>query len=383
MKRLLALAALLAAACATTGGERAAPLSGPVVEAGVAGIADDDPEIREYVLRNAAGMNVRFLNYGGVITAIEAPGREGRLGNVVLGYGSESEYRRLNGKNLFGALVGRYAGRIKDARFKIDGREVRLEPNLAGNALHGGAEPGLAFKIWQVEPFRRGDVVGAVLTLTDPAGAQRFPGELSLRVTYSLLPDNSLRIDYAATTTEPTVINLTNHSYFNLAGGGTIADHRLRIFASRYAATDAEDIPTGALPPVAGTPLDFREPHAVGERLDGPSPLLAGSRGGYNHSWILDKPPGSLARAAVLSDPVSGRRLTVETTEPSLHAYTGEYFDGEDIGPSGAKIRARDGIALETQHLSDSPNRPEFPSTELRPGQTYRATTIWRFDIMP
>lgn len=383
MKPVLAVALCLATSCAPAavdGGAR--PLAAAVSQSGLQGIADDDPEIDEYVLRNRAGMVVRFLNYGGAITALEAVDRSGRRANVVLGYGSESEYRRLNGKNLFGALVGRYAGRIGDARFVLDGREIRLEPNLAGNALHGGAEPGLSFKIWQVRPFRRGDVVGAVLELVDPAGAQNFPGELNLHITYSLLPDDSFRIDYAATTTEPTVLNLTNHSYFNLAGtgSGSIENHWLRIFASRYAATGEEDIPTGAFPSVVATPLDFRQPRRVGERIDASSPLLAADRGGYNHSWVLDKREGTLARAAILTDPGSGRRLTVETTEPSVHAYTGDYFDGEDVSPSGVRIRPRDGIALEAQHFSDSPNRPEFPATELRPGETYRATTIWRFD---
>ena len=379
MRRLLALPCCLAAACSAPG---APPIASAVGEAAAAGIRDDDPEIREYVLRNPSGMTVRFLNLGAVITAIETPDSRGRLGNVVLGYGSESEYRQLNAKNLFGAVVGRYAGRIKDARFVLDGREVRLEPNLAGNALHGGAEPGIWSKVWQVEPFSRGKVTGAVLTLTDPYGAQRFPGELRITVTYSLHPDNSLHIDYAATSTEPTVLNLTNHSYFNLtgAGSGSVGEHRLRIFARRYVATDAEDIPTGALPDVAGTVLDFAEPRALGERWNATSPLLAPGRGGYNHSWLLDKPDGSLGLAAILTDPASGRRLTVETTEPSLHIYTGDYFDGADVNPRGTAIRPRDGIALETQHLADSPNRPDFPTTELRPGQIYRSKTIWRFD---
>jgi aldose 1-epimerase len=379
MRWILCLApALLAASCSPAADEGATAIAAPVGESGIAGITDDDPEIREYVLRNKSGMVVRFLNYGGVITAIEAPDRDGKRANVVLAYGSEAEYRELNSKNLFGAVVGRYAGRIKDASFAIDGREISLDANLAGNALHGGTEPGIGFKIWQVRPFQDGDVVGAELTLTDPAGAQKFPGTLALSVTYTLHPDDSLHIDYKATTDAPTVLNLTNHTYFNLAGGGTVQDHLMQVFAERYAATDNEDIPTGAFLPVAETPLDFREPRRIRERIDEPSPLLVPDRGGYNHSWVLDKPAG-LGDAVVLTDPASGRTLTVETTEPSVHAYTGDYFDGKDLSPSGQTIRPRDGIALETQHFADSPNRPEFPSTELRPGETYRATTIWRF----
>jgi aldose 1-epimerase len=383
---LLAPALLLAASCSPVpGAGEATPLAAPVSATDIAGIADDDPEIVEYVLRNASGSTVRFLNYGAVITAVEVTDRDGKRANVVLGYGSESDYRALNGKNLFGAAVGRYAGRIKDARFAIDGQEIRLQPNLAGNALHGGAEPGIAFKTWKVRPFADGDIAGAELTLTDPAGAQDFPGTLQLSVTYTLHPDDSLHIDYKVTSDAPTVLNLTNHSYFNLGGSdsGSVTNHVMQVFAKRFAATDNEDIPTGAFVPVEGTPLDFREPRRIGERIDGPSPLLAADRGGYNHSWVLDKPVGKLGPAAILSDPASGRRLEVETTEPSLHAYTGDYFDGADLSPSGRKIQPRDGIALEAQHFSDSPNRPEFPTTLLRPGETYQATTVWRFSSEP
>jgi aldose 1-epimerase len=382
MRYILGLALVLAASCSpATSGET--PLAAEVGGSGVAGIADDDPDIREYVLRSRSGMVVRFLNYGGVITGVEVPDRVGKRANVVLGYGSESEYRKFNDKNLFGAIVGRYAGRIKDARFAIDGKEVQLEPNLAGNALHGGAEPGIGFKIWQVRPFEDGDVVGAELTLTDPAGAQKFPGALKLSVTYTLHPDDSLHIDYKVTSDAPTVLNLTNHTYFNLDGGGTVQDHLMQVFAEHFAATDNEDIPTGTFPSVADTPFDFREPRRIGERIDGPSPLLAPDRGGYNHSWVLDKALGELGKAVVLSDPKSGRTLTLETTEPTVHAYTGDYFDGKDLSPSGRAIQPRDGIALEAQHLSDSPNHPDFPSTALRPGETYRATTVWRFGIAP
>lgn len=375
MKGLAPLALLLLCGCAT-----ADPVALPQAAAVDAeGIVDDDAEIVEYVLRNASGSEIRFLNYGAIITAIGVPDRAGNRTNVVLGYGSESEYRELNGKNLFGAVVGRYAGRIEDARFIIDGTPVQLQPNLAGNALHGGAEPGIAFKLWDVRPFTEDGVAGAELTLVDPDGSQGFPGELTLSVTYRLLSDDAVRIDYAATTDAPTVLNVMNHTYFNLAGRGTVTDHLLQVNAERYAATNSEDIPTGAFPGVAGTPLDFREATRIGALIDADHPVMNPERGGYNHSWEIAGEPGSLRPAARLFDPASGRTLDIETSAPSLHAYTGDYFDGADLRPDGSVIAPRDGIALETQSYSDSPNRPEFPSTALRPGEVWRSTTIWRF----
>lgn len=359
----------------------------PLLLTGAARDLADQPHtpraIRSYLLRNAAGMTVRFLDYGATITAIDVPDREGRFANVVLGYGSAAEYREKNLKNRFGATIGRYAGRIASARFVLDGRTYRLQPNDGPNALHGGGGPGFDARWWTVREFKEGGAVGARLTLTSAAGDQGFPGALTVTVTYRLSADNSFRIDYAARTTHATVLNLTNHSYFTMAGtgSGSIALNRLQIAGSRWVATDARGIPNGALPPVAGTPLDFRRAHDVGERIDARHPAMA-ARGGYNHAWLLDKPRrGALATAAVLVDPRSGRRLTVSTTEPSLQVYTGDYIDGQDVDGSGRTIRPRDGIALETQHLADSPNRPDFPSTVLRPGRLYRSTTIWQFDV--
>ena len=381
---IIAAIALLSACTSATTTTRPEPIATGVAQAsGIAGIIDDDAAIREFVLRNEAGMTVRFLNYGAVITAIEVPDENGEFENVVLGYGSESEYRALNGNNLFGAVVGRYAGRIANARFNLDDREIALQPNLGTHALHGGAEPSIAFKIWDVEPFKDGKNVGAHLKLNDPAGAQNFPGELDLRVSYILQPDNGLRIEYRVTTTEPTALNLTNHSYFNLEGPDTetVEGHVLQVKSNRFVATDADGIPTGEFLSVANTPLDFLQPRRVGERIDAPSPLMARDRGGYNHSWFLDKPAGSLVSAAILEAPDSARRLVIETTDPSIHLYTGDYFNGKDIAPDGKAIKPRSGIAMETQFLPDSPNRPEFPSTILRPGEVFNATTIWRFQI--
>jgi len=333
---------------------------------------------REYTLRNAHGTVVRFLDYGATITAIEVPDRNGRRANVVLAYRAPADYPRLNHKNGFGATIGRYAGRIAGARFTLDGREYRLQANDGPNALHGGGLPGLAARTWTVQPFREGAIQGARLRFTSPDGDQGFPGALSLTVTYRLLADDALRIDYQARTTRPTVLNLTNHSYFNLAGSGPVTGQRLRIAASRWIETGAGGIPTGRLAPVAGTPLDFRDAHAIGERIDHKGPPMAGP-GGYNHAWAFDAPARGVRPVIWLSDPASGRTLTVETDAPSVQAYTGDYFDGADRDGQGRTIRPRDGIALETQGFADAPNRPGFPSTRLAPGQVFRQTAIWRF----
>lgn len=344
-------------------------------------VREDAAGIREYTLRNAHGVTFRFLNMGGIVTAIEVPDRAGRRANVVLGYGSTREYRERITKNYFGATVGRYAGRIAGARFAIDGRAYRLTPNDGPNALHGGGQPGLEAQIWQVRPFIEPGVSGARLSLVSPDGAQGFPGKLSLTLTYRLFADDRVRIDYAARTTRATVLNLTNHSYFNLAGAesGSIADQRLTIDAGRWAETDDAGIPTGRLLPVAGTPLDFRTERRIGDRIDDRAPMMS-ARGGYNHAWVVNRArPAGPAIVARLHDPASGRTLTVSSTEPSLQVYTGDYIDGRDVGPGGRKILPRAGIALETQHLSDSPNRPAFPTTLLRPGKEFRSTTVWQF----
>ena len=353
---------------------------GASVSTALYGTSRDGREVEQVTLRGDSGMTVKLISYGAAVTDVVVPDRRGRMTNVVLGYGGFADYERYMRRNYFGATVGRYAGRIASARFSILGKTYRLEPNDGANALHGGAPPGLESKVWKVRPLRAGKIVGAVFSYTSPDGEQGFPGRLSVEVTYRLEPGNALRIDYRARTTKPTVLNLTNHSYFNLAGAGSgsVAAQTLRIFAARWVA-DAGGIPTGAFPTVAGTPLDFRTATAIGLRADVHTPPM-GERGGYNHAWLLDgKATGVPRVAAELEDPGSGRRLTVSTTEPSLVVYTGDYFSGEDVGAQGVIYHRRDGVALETQHLSDSPNHPDFPTTLLRPGQIFRSSTIWRF----
>jgi aldose 1-epimerase len=356
----------------------AAALTLAVAAGASAQVRDDDPGIREHVLTAPdGGMTMRFLDFGAIITAIETPDRQGRMANIVLGYGSEAEYRAKIGKNGFGAAIGRYAGRIANARFTLDGREHRLDPNLPPHTLHGG---GIGFdkRLWRVRAIPN----GAVLSLDSPDGDQGFPGRLSVQVSYRLLPGRTLRMDWEARTTEPTVLNLTNHSYFNLAGEGSVTPQRLRIAATRWVETDAAGIPTGRLAPVAGGPLDFRTERAIGERIDHKGPPMAGP-GGYNHAWAFDAPVRAGAPRPVLwmRDPRSGRTLSVSTTEPSVQLYTGDYIDGKDADARGRPIRPRDGIAIETQGFADAPNHPNFPSTRLEPGRAFRSTTLYRFGV--
>lgn len=320
------------------------------------GVTSHGEEVSEYTLRGDDGMVVRFLSYGGIITDIEVPDRAGRLENVVLGLASLADYEEKNGRYFFGGIVGRYAGRIAGARFAIDGREVRLQANDGPNALHGGAGGSFTTKVWRVEPVAGPGAPGAVLRYTSADGEQAFPGRLDVAVTYRLLPGRTLRIDYEARTDAPTVINVTNHSYFNLAGAdaGPVFGHRLRLFAHRIAAATGAGIPTGAFEPVAGTAFDFLEERPVGDCLEGAMPRIDGFCG-YNHSWLVDDSGASEpVLAARLTEPESGRVLEVLTTEPTIHVYTANHFSGEDVGAAGVPLRPHHGIALETQHLPDS-----------------------------
>jgi aldose 1-epimerase len=350
-------------------------LAAAPVAAGPYGVTQDGQPVEQFTLRNGKGMEVRVIEYGAIVTDVTVPDSRGKRANVVLGFPTLADYEAKNANYDFGAVVGRYVGRIAGARFTLEGKEVRLTPNDGPNALHGGPG-GFDRRVWNGRALSSRSVA---LDYVSPAGEQGFPGSLTVRVTYTLGNDNSLRIDYRATTDAPTVLNLTNHSYFNLAGAGsgTVRNHLLQIEADRLVETDGGGIPTGTFLPVRTTPFDFRRPAAVGTALDATHPQLEGRRG-LNHSWLLKGGRG-LRRTASLHDPASGRHLEVLTTEPSLHVYTANWFSGEDKGAQGTAYRPHDGIALETQHLPDSPNRPDFPSTLLRPGEVFRSTTIYRF----
>ena len=303
-----------------------------------------------------------------------APDREGRVANVVLGLPGAAP-----SDSHFGAVAGRYANRIAGGAFTLDGTRYELPRNDGENTLHGGPE-GFGRRTWTVaaeEPDR------VELRLVSPDGDQGFPGTLEVRAGYALSAEGALRLDFRARTDRPTVVNLTNHTYWNLAGegSGSVGGHVLRVAASRYAPAGPDHLPTGELAPVDGTPLDFREPTALGARLRDGHPQLVAARG-YDHSLLVDGWDGStLVEAARVEEPESGRVLEVATTEPAVHVYSGNYLDATEVGTGGRVYRQTDGLALETQHLPDSPNRPEFPSTVLRPGEELRSTTVFRLSV--
>jgi aldose 1-epimerase len=341
-------------------------------------LADGSP-VHRWALANDRGMTVAVLTFGGIVQALEVPDRDGVPANVVLGQPTLDDYVAGNPPYL-GALIGRFGNRIAGGVFTLDGRTWRLPVNNPPNSLHGGTE-GFDRRVWTAT----GTDAGVELAYTSPDGEMGFPGTLEVTVRYTLAPDNALRIDYLATTDAPTVLNLTNHSYFNLAGeaAGSIEGHILQLNAGRYVPTDATSIPTGELAPVAGTPFDFTSPHAVGERIgDDDEQLRFGA--GYDHNYVLDRPPGtegSLVAAARVEEPGSGRVLEVATTEPGLQLYSGNQLDGSVTGTGGVAYGPRAGLALETQHFPDSPNQPGFPSTVLRPGEVHRSATVYRFGV--
>ncbi len=344
------------------------------------GITQNGQKVDIYTMVNDHGMVVRFLSYGGVIAEIDAPDRDGRLADVVLGFNTLHGYETEGAKIYFGALIGRYANRIANGRFTLDGQTYQLPINNPPNSLHGGTV-GFDKMVWAVQRTPVANGVAATLTLTSPNGQDGYPGTMHVRVTYTLTNDDALRIDYAATTDKDTVVNLTNHSYFNLAGNGsgTVQRQLLMINADAYTPVDSTSIPTGQIAPVAGTPLDFRHMTPIGARLRSAFEQMVYVHG-YDHNFVLnDWAPGRLVFAARGYDPVSGRVLDCFTSEPGLQLYTANYLDGSVVGSSGGTYRQTDAFTLETQHFPDSPNHPNFPTTELKPGETFRSTTIYRF----
>jgi aldose 1-epimerase len=351
---------------------------GPSVTSAPFGSIDEGP-VRIWTLTNGRGVRIRILNYGGIIQSVEVPDRRGRFANITLGFDNLDDY--VTKSPYFGCITGRYANRIARGRFTLDGTEYQLPINNDPNSLHGG-DRGFDKHNWATEPFRHGSSVGLVMRYVSPDGDQGYPGRLSAKVTYTLTNGNALRMDYRATTNKATVVNLTNHAYWNLEeeGAGTIDNHKLQLRASRYTPVDPTLIPTGAIDPVAGTPMDFRRPTAIGARnRDSFEQLVIGR--GYDHNWVLDRRGHGLELAAKAVDHKTGRALSVLTTEPGIQFYAGNFLDGTLIGTSGRMYRQGDGFALETQHYPDSPNQPHFPSTVLRPGQVYRTTSVYQFGV--
>ncbi|GAA2405298.1 MULTISPECIES: aldose epimerase family protein [Streptomyces] len=376
-RTVIAGAAAAGITAASLGSAHAHGTGGGAPVRSVFGTLADGTKVHSWSLANG-GTRMKVLSYGGVVQSLEVPDRRGRYANVSLGFRSLDDY--VASSPYFGALIGRYGNRIGKGRFTLDGKTYQVDVNDGENSLHGGAK-GFDKRVWDVEPFTKGTDVGLHLYYTSLDGEMGYPGTLRVKVTYTLTKYGDWRIDYAATTDKATVVNLTSHVYWNLAGegSGTIENHELKIDGSRYTPVDAGLIPTGELARVAGTPFDFRRSKAIGEDLrEAHQQLLYGQ--GIDHNWVLDK--GISPRpewVATLKDPSSGRTLRIATTEPGLQFYSGNFLDGTLVGTGGRVYRQGDALCLETQHFPDSPNRPSFPSTVLRPGQTYRSTTVHSF----
>jgi aldose 1-epimerase len=336
-----------------------------------------------FTLRNAHGIEVHLTNYGGIITSIKTPDRTGKFADIVLGYDELAGY--LKSSPYFGAIVGRYANRIARGRFILDGKTYTLAVNNGPNSLHGGLR-GFDKVVWNAKPFRNRDGEGVALEYTSRDGEEGYPGTLLARVTYTLASDDRLIVDYDATTDKATPINLSQHTYWNLAGDAPrdILGHVLTINADAITPVDSTLIPTGEIARVEGTPFDFRIPTAIGARIDQRDNTQIRFGNGYDHNFVLDR--GSLAtdapeHAARVVEPTTGRTLDVLTTEPGIQFYSGNFLDGSITGKGGSVYRFRYGFCLETQHYPDSPNHPNFPSTILRPGQQYRSRTVFQFGV--
>ena len=353
------------------------------------GITDRGEAVSVYTLKNTHGMEVRALNYGGIIVSLNVPDRNGRFDDVVLGYDSLEQYQRAS--PYFGAIIGRYGNRIARGRFTLDGRTHTLATNNGPNHLHGGVK-GFDKVVWDVAPFAYRDSVGLVFRYTSPDGEEGYPGTLRATVTYSLTDGNELIFDYHATSDRATPVNLTQHSYFNLAGDGSadILRHVITLNADHFTPVDSTLIPTGEIRSVSGTPFDFRTPTPIGARIDQHDEQLRYGRG-YDHNFVLNKggtggtsgEGAALTLAARVYEPGSGRVMEIYTTEPGLQFYSGNFLDGTLRGKRGVVYGHRYGFTMETQHFPDTPNKRDFPSTTLRPGEQYRSRTICKFTVQP
>lgn len=339
----------------------------------------DGKQVTLYTLRNKNGMEMSVMNYGGIIVSLKVPDRQGNIGEVTLGYDSLQQY--IDNNPFFGALIGRYGNRIANGGFNLDGQRYTLPTNDGTNQLHGGPK-GFDKVYWDITPGS--DSTFLTLTYMSPDGEQGYPGNLSAEVKYTLSDDNEVRIDYTATTDKTTVVNLTNHTYFNLTGDpaqNSILKHSLQINADYFLPVDEKLIPTGDRRPVSGTPFDFTKATVIGTRIDNADPQLKLGRG-YDHCWVLNAHEGSLKQVATLTEPQSGRKMDVLTTEPGIQFYSGNFLNESVVARHGP-CATRSALCLETQHFPDSPNKPDFPSVVLKPGDTYQTTTVYRFSVVP
>ena len=343
----------------------------------VYGKLPDGAPIELYTLSNPNGIEAGIMTYGGTVVSLTAPDRSGKFADVVLGADSLEGY--LKQTNYFGAIIGRYGNRIGHGTFKLDGKQYTLPKNDGDNTLHGGPQ-GFDKRVWKATPASTAEGQSLEFTYVSKDGEEGFPGTLTVKVVYTLTARNELKIDYTATTDKATVVNLTNHSYFNLAGQGEgdILGHQVMIDAARFTPVDAGLIPLGELRAVKGTPFDFTAATAIGARIGQADPQLKLGNG-YDHNWVLNKGNGGLTKAAEVFEPKTGRVMEVWTTEPGMQFYTGNFLDGSVRGKGGKVYPFRSAFCMETQHYPDSPNKPSFPTTVLKPGTTYRTTTIYRF----
>lgn len=374
----LLVAVALVAGCAADGAQDGADEAAVrTVGSAPFGTLPNGERVTVFTLTNDNGMEVRVLDYGATIQSIRVPDRDGHIADVTLGYDGLEGH--LGDTFYMGVVAGRYANRIANGQFTIDGTTYQLARNNGPNHLHGG-ERGFDKVRWHAEPFQRDDSAGVTLHYTSAAGEEGYPGTLEAQVTYLVTSSNELVVAYHATTDAPTHVNLTQHTYFNLAGQGDILDHGLSIDASRYTPIDSTALPLAELATVEGTPFDFRALTPIGERIDDDHPqLVLGD--GYNHNYVLDRVGEDLEHAARLVEPTTGRTLDVYTTAPGIQLYTGNRLSGDVIGKSGLPLRRRAGVCLETQYYPDSPNRPDFPSTLLRPGDSYDSRTVFSFGV--
>ena len=344
------------------------------------GVTQQGETVDVITLTNARGLEVRAITYGGIIVSLRTPDRHGNLDDVVLGYDDLDGY--LRDSPYFGSIVGRYGNRIANGRFALDGDTYELATNNGPNHLHGGLR-GFDKVVWSAELLEGDDGVAVIFTYVSTDGDEGYPGTLTARVTYTLTDQNELIVDYLATTDKATPVNLTQHSYFNLAGAGSgdVLGHQLRINARNFTPVDETLIPIGELASVTGTPFDFTTSTPIGARIEQDDEQLIRG-GGYDHNFVLDRPETGLQHAARVAEPTTGRVLDIYTTEPGLQFYSGNFLDGSITGKSGRVYRHRYGFCLETQHFPDSPNRPNFPSTILRPGEEYRSRTVFAFSVV-
>lgn len=337
----------------------------------------DGTPVEIYTLRNSSGMEARIMTYGGTVVSLKVPDRDGKPGDVVLGYDSVDGY--LTNSPYFGALIGRYGNRIANGKFSLDGKEYTLPQNNNGNTLHGG-DKGYDKVVWTARPIQISSGPALELTYVSKDGEEGFPGTLTVKAVYAVTEKNELVCEFTAKTDKHTVCNLTHHSYFNLRGSGDILDHVVWIDADKFTPTDKNLIPTGELRPVDGTPFDFRKPTRVGARINDDNDQMKAANG-YDQNWVLNKKPGEFSLAAIVTEPATGRKMSVYTTSPGIQFYTGNFLDGTIHGKHGQVYQFRDAFCFEPQGFPDSPNHSNFPRTDLKPGETYKNTIIYKFSV--